>query len=89
MTGGAHLRVVRRQREDLLETVGIPILDHLVLAAREEIVGLADERNRHDALRMGMHRAVAVAEVKSPNLDGLVSTARDEERACVTCGHGT
>lgn len=40
---GPHLGVVGVEGEDVLEFVGVPILDGLVLAAREEVVRVGHE----------------------------------------------
>jgi hypothetical protein len=55
--------------------VSVPILQHFVLSYSPEIVGVVLERYLHNALVVGKNGLVAIAEVKTPNLDIFIGGA--------------
>eukprot|EP01046_Picozoa_sp_COSAG06_P064982 COSAG06_NODE_15756_length_1047_cov_1.199367_2_plen_64_part_01 len=62
----------------MLELVAVPVLDHLILASTEEVVSARDKAQRHDGVVVGKDRLVAIAKVKSPDLDVLVGGTGDD-----------
>ena len=72
-------RVVALQREQRLELIGVPVLDEAVLSGAEKVVGLWHKRNRRDAVLVGKHRPVTVAEIETPDPNVLVRTARRQK----------
>ena len=59
--------------------VAVPVFDQLVLAHSPEVVRVRFKRNLHNAIVMCEQRSMAVAEIKSPDLDILVSRTRYNE----------
>ena len=62
------LALVSFERQDVLEAVGVPVLDGAVLARGEEVVRAREERDGHDRVAVREEGLVAVAKVEAPDL---------------------
>lgn len=69
----------RNASEGKAYPITIPVLEHLVLPDRPEIMRVLFERNLHDTFLVSENRSMAVAKVEAPNLDILVGRASYDE----------
>lgn len=69
------------QRLNVQELVGIPVLQSVVLARREEQMRLGNELNGGDRVVVREERSVAVAEVQSPDFDVAIARTGDHQTA--------
>mmetsp|Transcript_60910 Transcript_60910/g.107005 ORF Transcript_60910/g.107005 Transcript_60910/m.107005 type:complete len:313 (-) Transcript_60910:1457-2395(-) len=78
-----HGAPVTGKQQHLLKSVCIPVFNGPIFARAEEIVSGGLELHTRHTVLVGQQRAVAVTEVQTPDLHGLVSTAGDKKSAVV------